>query len=553
MMDPTPLQVMVPMRDGVRLATDVYLPDGNGRFPLLLSRTPYSKTRAGAGEQAHRATAAGFAVAIQDTRGRYLSEGSFRSMQDDGPDGWDTLEWLGQQPWCNGKIGMYGVSYLGATQMMLAPLHPPHLLAAFSEQPSSDEFTDRTFHAGALTLANVEGWAVNSSGEQYNQRIAPSLRDRAERELQQYRDLGAQALHYLPLQDVPWLRLIPGIWQEVLDHVEDPAYFGANDIRAKLHQVNIPIYHLGGWFDPFLRNTIDHYTGASRVEPNQRLIIGPWTHGGMRESPFPDGAFDDFGYALAWHDHWLRDGPLLAAQQHPVSIYVLGANRWRTETAWPLPGTCVTSYYLQSDGGLGTEHGESSDTYVYDPHRPVPSPPMGRVPVTSLLERNDVLVYTTPALLEPLEITGEISATLFASSSADDTDWMLRLVDIAPDGEALHIVDGVMRARYRHSRTAPGPIAPGAVERYAVNLWATSLVLERGHRLGLVISSSNFPKYDRHPNRFADLRKITEADFVPATQTVYHSAEYPSAVHLPVVRTTEHQNWIENPMPYPRS
>jgi putative CocE/NonD family hydrolase len=178
---------------------------------------------------------------------------------------------------------------------------------------------------------------------------------------------------------------------------------------------------------------------------------------------------------------------------------------------------------------------------------------MARSGVGALLQRDDVLVYATPALEEAIEITGDISATLFAASSAADTDWMLRLVDITPGGEAFHIVDGVMRARYRNSRTSPSPLTPGAVERYEVNLWATSLVLDRGHRLAVVVSSSNFPKYDRHPNVYADLSKTTERDFVVATQTVHHSAEWPSAIHLPLVQIAEHQQWIPNPMPYSES
>jgi putative CocE/NonD family hydrolase len=554
--------VLIPMRDGVRLATDLYLPslDGelaaSGEFALLLSRTPYSKQRELGQDQALRAARAGFAVAIQDTRGRYQSEGAFRSMQDDAPDGWDTLDWLSRQSWCNGRIGTYGVSYLGAVQMMLAPLRPPNLLAAFSEQPSSDEFTDRTFHAGALTLQNVEGWAVNSSGEQYNLRLPEEIKQRAEQELTQYRAMGARALELLPLEEVPWLRLIPGIWQEVLDHVEDPAYFAANDIGSRIGDVAIPIYHLGGWFDPFLRNTIRHYTGASGVAAQQRLILGPWTHGGMREAvagetAFPDAAFDDFGYAMAWHDRWLRGGDGLPSQEIPVILYVMGANRWRAEDAWPLPGTRITSYYLRAEGKLSTAtgEGEPADTYVYDPRQPVPSPPMGRNAVTSLLERDNSLVYATPPLDEPLEVSGEIRATLYAASSASDTDWMLRLVDVQPDGQAFQVVDGVMRARYRHSRTQPAPLTAESVERYEIDLWATSLVFDRGHRIALVVSSSNFPKYDRHPNVYADLCKTTERDFVAARQTVYHSAEFPSAVHLPIVRISEHQRWIANPMP----
>jgi putative CocE/NonD family hydrolase len=560
--------VPIPMRDGIHLATDIYLPAVDGRaaatpFPLLVVRTPYSKQspampgRPSMEQHAVRAAQHGFAVACQDTRGRYQSPGRFRSMQDDGPDGWDTLAWLGQQPWCTGEIGMLGVSYLAAVQMMLAPLRPPQLRAAFSEQPASDEFTDRTFHAGALTLANVEGWAVNACGEQYTSRLSEPLQARAKQELAEYRALGPKALDLLPLRDVPWLRLYPDIWQQVLDHVEDPTFFQANDVRSKLDQISIPIYHLGGWFDPFLRNTIDHYKGAAAAAANQRLIIGAWTHGAMSASSvgevtFPDAAFDDFGYALGWHDRWLRDGPGLAAQEHPVIVYVMGANRWRAEEAWPLPGTEVTSYFLEPSGSLSTSPptGESWDVYDYDPDDPAPTPPEGRTRVTSLLDRSDALVYATEPLEEAVEVTGDISATLYAASSAEDTDFMLRLVDIDVAGDAWHVVDGIVRTRYRHSRVAPTPITPGEVERYDINLWATSLVFQRGHRIAVVVSSSNFPKYDRHPNVYADLSTTTQRDFRPARQTIQHSTAFPSAVHLPIVSIQEHQAWIPNPLPY---
>lgn len=293
------------------------------------------------------------------------------------------------------------------------------------------------------------------------------------------------------------------------------------------------------------------------MQADQRLILGPWTHGGMTQSAagetqFDDAAFDDFGYSLEWHDRWLCGGAGAAAHRHPVIVYVMGANRWRAEGAWPLPGTCVTSYFLQSAGGLSPEapRDDPPDTYRYDPHDPVASPPMGRNSSGGLLQRRDVLVYSTPPLDTPIEVTGEISATLFAASSATDTDWMMWLVDIGPDGQAFHVVDGIMRVRYRRSRTLPSPLVPEAVERYDINLWATSLVFERGHRIGVVVSSSNFPKYDRHPNVFADLRRTTEQDFTPAVQRLYHNAEYPSAIHLPIVRTEEHQGWIANPMPF---
>jgi putative CocE/NonD family hydrolase len=216
--------------------------------------------------------------------------------------------------------------------MMLAVLNQPHLSVAFSEQPSGDKFSNQAYHSGALTLANMEAWAVGTSAQQFNERAPDVLQERAEHELAEYLQLGPKALEVLPLENVPWLRLASNIWGDVLDHVEDPSYFAANDVRSKLPDVAIPIYHVGGWFDPFLRNTVDHYKGAAAATANQRLLVGPWTHGGTTrssagDSMFPDSAFDDFGYTLAWHDRWLRGTPALPAQEHSVIVYVMGANR----------------------------------------------------------------------------------------------------------------------------------------------------------------------------------------------------------------------------------
>ncbi|MGH2519847.1 MAG: CocE/NonD family hydrolase, partial [Chloroflexota bacterium] len=577
--------VRVPMRDGVELATDIYLPcsaegvPAAGPFSVILSRTPYDKGRDMGLTNTLAAVQRGFAVAVQDVRGRYGSQGAFRLMLDDGLDGTDTLAWLGRQPWSNGRIGMVGVSYLGATQMVVLPHQPPQLVSAFSEQPSSDQFTQQTFHSGALTLSNVAGWGGNAASADLLARLPERQRADAEADLKRFQALGLEAYGTLPLKEMPFLRRIPAVWADLLSHWDDPSFFTPNTVAPALTRLNIPVYHLGGWYDLFLRNTITHYEAASSTaasadaRANQRLIIGPWMHGGMSqpragECTFPDGALDDGAYALAWHDHWLRGAAAHPAFAHPVILYVIGANRWRAEPSWPLPGTTPRAYYLHSggrattaagDGTLSLEHPsavESADAYHYDPRDPVPSlggtipPAAGRNDQRPLLHRRDVLVYRTLPLERDVEVTGRVRAVLYASTSATDTDWTAKLVDVHPDGSWYHVVEGIVRARYRSSRAVPRALTPGQVERYDIDMWATSTLFSAGHSIALLVSSSNFPTYDRNPNVFMDLRDTTEADFQVAEQRVHHSPEHASHLLLPIVDTTQHTNWIPNPMPH---
>jgi putative CocE/NonD family hydrolase len=517
----------------------------------------------------------GYVAVIQDVRGRYASEGAYRMMQDDSwgqnQDGIDTILWLGRQPWSSGRVGTFGVSYGGAIQMLVAPARPPYLTACFSEQPASDEFTQRSLHDGALCLEDVQRWAAGNADD-IIARMPEAQRQRALDEARQYQELGAGVRKQLPLREVPLLRLIPALWQDVLDHWEDRSFFDANDATSRLQDVAVPITHVGGWFDFFLRNTINHFIGCSSpvenplaagARANQHLIIGPWTHGGMTrgeagETAFPEAAFDDFGAGLAWHDRWLRGVELPGALQAKVLLYVMGENRWRVEDAWPLPGTAMTDYFLRAGGLLAPEApgAESADTFEYDPRNPLPScggngPGFaGRNDFSQHLQRPDVLVYTTPPLSQPLEVTGNVRATIYAASSATDTDWTAKLLDVTPDGKSYHVAGGILRARYRRSRTAPEPLTPGAVEPFDLDMWATSLVFRPGHRIRLVISSSDFPVHDRNPNAFVDLTRHTERDFVVANQTVHHSAQYPSAVHLPVIPAARERRWVSNPLPF---
>lgn len=565
--------LMVPMRDGTRLATDIYLPsmDGlapaPGRFPLILSRTPYNKTARSA-ESAPRMARHGYAVAIQDKRGRYASEGVYRLLRDDswGPnqDGYDTVEWLARQPWCNGRVGMWGVSYLGFTTMAAALTRPPHLVAGLTAQPSSDQFTDRTYIDGVFSLGSG-GWNSRSASEDVIARLPAGERAGATRELEEFNRLGDAAYTVLPITAIPFQRLIPHLWRDFLLHRDDPEFMAEDAIgSARLKDLTVPMYHVGAWFDPFLRNNLRQYKAASSlpedptVRGSQRLLVGPWLHGGFAEAragemEFPDAALDLTGLTLAWHDRWLRQVERVSLPDFPVIIYVMGANRWRAEEAWPLPGTKVTAYYLRSGGLLATAPpgDEPADIYAYDPADPYTGAPVtaGMTDQSALLGRRDLLVYSTPPLDRPVEVTGEISAVLYAASSATDTDWVLELHDVFPDGRSFTLAEGVCRARYRHSRTRPEPLTPGSVERYELDLRATSMVFQPGHRIRVVLTSSKFPRYERNPNAFVDLTTCTERDFVVAQQSVHHSRAYPSCVRLPVVDSARHQRWIANPMP----
>ncbi|MBV8086331.1 MAG: CocE/NonD family hydrolase, partial [Chloroflexi bacterium] len=345
-----------------------------------------------------------------------------------------------------------------------------------------------------------------------------------------------------------------------------------NDVTSRLDDITVPITHVGGWFDFFLRSTLNHFTGASApvadprvmsARENQRLIIGPWMHGGMTraeagESSFADAAFDDFGAALAWHDRWLRGIDLPAGLQPKVLLYVMGENRWRAEDSWPLAGTVITDYFLGPNGSLSTSQpaASGSDTFEYDPRNPLPScggngPGFaGRNDFSAHLHRPDALVYTTAPLSSAVEVTGPVRASIYAASSGTDTDWTAKLLDVTPDGKSYHVAGGILRARYRRSRTAPAPLTPGEVERYDLDMWATSLAFQPGHRIRLVISSSDFPVHDRNPNVFVDLTRHTEQDFVVARQTVKHGSSYPSAVHLPVIPAARERRWVANPLPF---
>ncbi|MBB4641452.1 CocE/NonD family hydrolase [Rhizorhapis suberifaciens] len=586
--------VMVPMRDGTKLAADVYLPSGDGvnpapgRYPVLLVRTPYGKASrlfeappetSGAALASMRpavANSRGYVVVMQDVRGTFGSEGKFEPMRNENADGVDTVAWLNAQPWSDGRVGTYGGSYLGGVQMLLAAEQPPGLVTAFSQVAATDQFSNEwVYRDDVLAMTSAVWTSAMVSAE-----VARGSKDDQDLLRADYEMLGpvegaaspleanVKMLAMLPLADMPVVRRAPW-WSKWLQNRDNRKYFKINEMADRFDRIDIPILHLGGWYDLFQRNSYSHFKaiaaeGATPLtRQNQRLIMGPWSHGTCIGCP-ANSAINAEEMQLAWMDQWFK-GKRNDFFDHRVVIYVMGENRWRAEADWPLPGTERTRYYLHSDGAANSAAGdgglsttlpgsEPADRYTYDPRNPAPT--LGGPGLTGSRaiqnpaeQRADVLVYTTPPLDEDVEVTGEISATLFAASSVEDTDWWVKLVDVDENGEARILAQGVARARYRISRDDPQPLTPGKVEKYKIDLWATSNVFKKGHRIRIDITSSNFPYAERNPNAFIDISTATDADLVVASQTIFHDAGRASFVELPIIPMSREREWIGVPNP----
>lgn len=567
----TDRNVMIPMRDGVRLQADVYRPDEPGQYPVLVTRTPYG--RAGGVNAANFWAPNGYVVVAQDCRGRFGSEGDYYPIVTEGNDGYDTVEWAAVQPWSTGNIGTIGQSYLGADQYALAPTRPPHLKAMAPISASSDFHQSWVYHTGG---AFELGWMVSYAilkGRNTAERagLGQAFLDALDR-------YGVDTVNFgRPLTD-EWYRLTPlSGWNErlkqiapyfadYLAHADDGPYWWAINAQRRYHQVDVPMYHFGSWYDIFLEGTLNNYIGAStlgtpRARAAQKLLVGPWAHLfpyttptslGTGEADFGDEAkIDLLEEQRRWFDHWLKGIDTGVMDEPPVKIFTMGENRWQQAPSWPLAGAVATAYYLHGggkanslagDGILSTEPpaAEPPDQFLYDPADPAPTRgggtlvlPLGVFDQRPVEERPDVLVYTTAALAGPVEVTGPITVTLYAASSAHDTDFTAKLVDVRPDGYARNIQDGIIRARYRDSATDPTLITPGKVYCYTIDLWATSHVFLAGHRIRLEISSSNFPRFDRNPNTGREI--ATETELIPARQTVFHDALRGSHVLLPVI------------------
>jgi uncharacterized protein len=568
--------VAVPMSDGTVLRADVYRPDTRDRLPALLQRTPYDKDDIGAvtyGMDVLRAARAGYAVVVQDTRGRYASEGRFDPFVHEAPDGAETVAWAADQAWSNGRVGMIGGSYVGATQW-LAAMRAPHALEAIAPfVAAADHHEGWAYQGGAFALGFNLRWAYASLAlGEIDRRAADGRASSAELLAFAVEAHGSDALYdRLPLVDVGELADVAPYYLDWLAHPDRDDHWRAIAPRDHHHLITAPACNVGGWYDVFLNGTLDNYRGmrarggSPRARSLQRLVVGPWSHS-VHGGAFVGrdyGAFsgtdglDLTGMQLRWFDHVLRDADNGVDREPPVRLFVMGADLWRDEDDWPLPDTRWTDHFLHSRGraasvggvlSTGTPRDEPADVFHYDPRDPVPTVggptylPGAMVGANAgprdrrtVEQRGDVLTYTTAPLTEPVEVTGPVTLTVYVSTSVPDTDITGALVDVHPDGHAELLTEGILRARYRHGLAAPEPLEPGRVHELRVDLWATSNVFGVGHRIRLEVSSSNFPRFDRNPNTGGVIATTGPDELVTAVTTVHHDSGHPSRVTLPII------------------
>jgi uncharacterized protein len=535
--------VRVKMRDGVHLVADIYRPRAEGRFPVLVERTPYN--RAGQAD-APEIASNGYAVIIQDTRGRFDSEGEFYPFRNESQDGFDTVEWAAALPYSNGKVGMFGGSYVGATQMLAAISKPPHLAAIFPYVTASEYYDGWTYQSGALMQWFASSWTSGLAIDTLRRR-AFALQDPKAWVPQ----LPVEA--YRILEVPPAAELAP-YFRDWVNHERDDEYWRAWKISDHYPEMNIKALHAGGWHDIFSKGTLNNYIGMRKSSParaGQRLMMGPWAHA----ETTPEGKIGDVTFGktavldttattLRWFDYALKGVQNEYAKGSPVRLFVMGDNIWRDEHEFPLARTKYTSYYLRKHAlTADPPAGDDPESYEYDPANPTPTIggrlccgnqiPPGPADERPNENRSDVLVFSTPPLERDVEVTGWIKAKLYAATSATDTDFTALLTDVDPSGYSRYLADGIVRARYRNSNANSEPVEPGKIYPYEIDLWATSNVFKAGHRIRLYISSSNFPRFNRNLNTGEPIAGSTR--MVKASQKIYHDAQHPSAIVLPVI------------------
>ncbi|RJP34484.1 MAG: CocE/NonD family hydrolase [Candidatus Omnitrophota bacterium] len=537
--------VMIPMRDGVKLAANIFLPQAEGPFPTILMRTPYGK---GEGEGDFYASK-GYAYVTQDARGRFDSEGVWDPFLADGQDGFDTQEWIGAQSWCNGKIGTTGGSYVGFTQWTSAPYASKYLKTMVPVVPLSNPYHEGMYVGGAFQLSLSMGWGTLVTQPAGTN---PPI------------DWPKAFLH-LPLQT--WDTFIGrevGFLRDWVAHPTYDEYWKKRGVDDRYGDIAVPILNIGGWYDIFSKATLDqvdrvrHESKNFPMRRNQFAVIGPWTHGISRDGKVGEmdfsanAVFDLHEIQFKWFEYWLNGKETGVEDWPPYYLFIMGENQWRGENEWPLKRTQFTNYYLHSKGKANSRNGdgvlnthppldEPADTFVYNPDDPAPThggnnlfgPKAGPYDQSTIEEREDVLVYTSEPLNEALEVTGPVKMVLHASTSAKDTDFTAKLVDVHPDGKAINLCDGILRARFRESFTDPTLIQPHQVYRYEIDLWVTSNVFLPGHRIRVELSGSNFPRFDRNPNTGNPFGSDTVVE--KATQIIQHNEEYPSHLVLPVI------------------
>lgn len=567
--------VKVAMHDGVRLATDVYRPSAPGTYPAILVRTPYDKV--GLADDGAFFAQRGYTFVAQDTRGRFSSEGTFEPYVQDNADGLDTALWLNAQPWFNKQqgFGVYGDSYLASTAMSVAEMNPPNLKALHASFASANYHDDGAWRGGAFELAhNVVYTALTA---------CPNVLARA-RVTRSPLPGGANADALFKLQtssplDQPLLSDNCPWYHNWAQNSDENAYWdrpGLNHAAVWDKLPPIPMAFMTGWYDQFLGGTVLNYQAAPA---DVSLTIGPWVHGQMDSPTAGDGAFgptapmDRRNQALHWFNRYLKGSDPEAAPPNSVRYFRMGGGgpsdqptaiggTWQTTPVWPPPDAASVAYYLHVDGSLSPDppaRSETPDTYAYDPHDPVPTiggnvssgsifAPAGafvqrcrrawpacRDSSTDLTARPDVLAYQTEPLDQDLQVVGPLSVQLWAATSAADTDFTAKLVDVYPNGDAVNVADGIIRARYADDKSEAHLVVPDSPRQYTIDLWHTAMLFKAGHRIRVDISSSNFPQFDRNLNTGNPIGSDVLDNAVVATQTIFHDAVRPSSILLPVL------------------
>ncbi len=584
--------IMVPMRDGVELSTDLYFPEGAGdKLPVILLRTPYDKNNYWRRERGAPYIFAkhGYAVAVQDKRGKYESfKGQYAMYNGDGLDGYDTVDWLAEQSWSSGKIGTYGCSYLGDVQILQSRHRNPHLTAMVPQHSggSYGAIDGRIrygglFSGGAFELGFGFGWFWGSGNKVYygppdgmdaSEWFASPQAELFEQEATLPEIDHEEAWNTLPIVDMIRDQAGPLTdWEDLLEADLVGPYWEGFSYLEDDDRFDVPALFVNSWYDYGARdlfhqfNLLRRNATSARGRDNQFIITSPSTHCGSEsatertiigERDMGDARKNFWRIYLDWFDHWLKGVDNGDTEMAKVQYYMMGANEWREAAEWPLGNTEFRRYYLHSGGDANGRYGsgalsitppdeEPADGFTYDPGTPVPSRggqwcclgtrqiAAGSFDQSEIEMRHDVLVYTSPVLEEGVEVTGPIEAVLYVSSSTKDTDFTAKLVDVSPDGRAYNIQEGIMRARYRAGYDKKVSMSPDQVVELRIDMFATSNYFAPGHRIRLEVSSSNFPRFDRNLNTGG--RNYDESEWVVAQQTVHHSAEYPSHIILPVI------------------
>ncbi len=560
-------------RDRKRLYADIYKPLGEARFPTLLRRTPYGRTQndlAATFNEAHFFASHGYLVVVQDTRGRHGSEGVWHPFVYEAQDGYDAVEWAASLPQSNGRVGMFGQSYGALSQYLAATQRPPHLVTAVPVSAYLGAFENYWYNCGALELSWTLSYFMNMATDVLSKlgdtdRLAQLEAMKSDPDVR-FAPLTDAALRHLPLQD--WVERFGAgapFLADILHHDKDDAYWWAVDLRRQLHNIDVPMLHVGSWYDIANWDTPQYFLGigqkamSATARENQALFMGPWSHllpysqptsGGTGDIDFgPEAAYPLLQMQLEWFHHYVRDGGT-SLPRPPVTLFVMGDNVWRHEDEWPLDRAQASFWYLHSlgdansaDGGGTLDRNQSDshelpDTYVYDPQDPVPTAGGRYVgggvrDQRSKAHRRDVLHYTSAPLDQDLEITGPLRLELYASTDAVDTDFVAVLCDVHPDGFVQNLAEGLVRGRFRDSYDDPTLLTPGQVYGLTIELGNISHVVKGGHALRLLVTSSDFPRWDRNTN--TGERPAAASHTLQARQTILHDRAHPSRLILPTV------------------